>query len=167
MSYEKPFLTTSDHAVGLQCVNRALENTRAMYSDQFDPNHSTGINGLSYGDPFLALGQHDDPLVARTAADFAIDSTGLIAFALVSGPLVVGSVEFMKAGQWRVYVSTPRITSAYACVKGATAGAARYASCRTVADSSGPYVVVTTWNVAGGVLANYDFSLVLYAEAVA
>ena len=169
MSYEKPFLTTQDHAVGLQCVNRALENNRALYSDQFDPGHSTGINGLSYADPFLGPGKHDDPLVARTAADFILDTyaTGAVALQVLSGPMIFGAPQYVKTGQWDIYITTPRIFAAYACIKGATAGVARYATCFVANALDGPYVTVTTWNVAGGVLADYNFSLVLYAEAVA
>jgi hypothetical protein len=167
MSYEKPFLTTSDHAVGLQCVNRALENNRALYSDQFDPGHSAGVGGLAYGDPFLTPGKHDDPLVARTAADFAIDATGLIAVELTTGLMVFGPPTKLKTGQWQILISTPRIFNAYAIIKGPTAGVARYATCFVSSDVDGPSVTVSTWNAAGGVLADYDFSLVIYAEAVA
>lgn len=167
MSYEKPFLTVQDHAIGLQCVNRALENNRALYADQFDPNHSVGVGGLAYGDPFLTPGQHDDPLVARAAVDFAIDATGRVAIALMPSPSIIGEVEFVKTGQWRVNITTPRIFSAYAVIKGATSGNARYATCFVTFGIDGPSVIVTTWLVAGGVLATYDFSLVVYAEAVA
>ena len=81
--------------------------------------------------------------------------------------MIFGAPVFVKTGQWNIAISTPRLFSAYAVIKGATAGVARYATCFAANALDGPYVTVSTWNAAGGVLANYDFSLVIYAEAVA
>lgn len=167
MAYEKPFLTTSDHAVGLQCVNRALENNRALLREQLDPGHAiTSSVGV---DAFLGLGKHDDPLIARTAADFQLDIGTLdtVAIALVSGPAIFGTPIRLAVGRWKIRVTTPQLVSAYASIKGASAGVARHAACVVSGDLSGPFVAVTTWNVAGGAPADYDFSLVIYAEGVA
>lgn len=167
MAYEKPFLTTSDHAVGLQCVNRAIENNRALLKDQLDPGHA--ITTSSGVDAFLSPGRHDDPLIARTVADFQLDIGTLdtVAVELVSGPAIFGTPIRLDVGMWKIRVTTPQLISAYATIKGASAGVARHAACFVSADGTGPFITVVTWNVAGGAPADYDFSLVLYAEGVA
>lgn len=167
MAYEKPFLTVSDHAVGLQCVNRALENNRALYRDQFDPTHSVGVGGSSLGDPFLGPGRHDDPLIARTVADFTLDAAGAVAVSLVTGPLIFDAPTKVDTGQWVIYVTTPRLFSAVACIKGASIGAPRHATCHVSMDLNGPYVTVSTWDFASSARISCDFSLALWAEAVA
>jgi hypothetical protein len=167
MAYEKPFLSVSNHAVGLQCVNRALENNRALYSDQFDPNHSPGLGGGSVGDPFLAPGRHDDPLIARTVADFAYDATYGYVITLVSGPMIFSGAQRLAAGRYEVRVTTPRLFYAFAAIKGPSTGNPRTATCLVTSTNNGPKVTVSTWNVAGGVIADCDFSLVLFAEGVA
>lgn len=162
MSYLKLFKTCSDHAVGEQCVNQALDNNRALYFDQFDPRHSIGIDGKTFGrNEFLVPGRHDDVLVARTVADFAIDATSDV-LALVNGPMFAGASR-LKAGQWKIFLNTSQVFSAAATIKGATAGVARYATCFVSFDSTGPFVTVSTWNASGGVLADYDFSLAIWA----
>ena len=169
MSYSKPFLTTSDHAVGFQCVNRAIDNNRALFFDYVEPKHATGRDPA---DVFIGKGRHDDVLIARTVADFLFVTATLATgpeqlFAEVSGPMIVGAPVRMKTGQWKIYISTPQLFSAAATIKGATAGNSRQASCFVLVDSVGPYVIVSTWNVSGGVLADYDFSLVLWSRGVA
>ena len=168
MSYLKLPKTCSDHAVGLQSVNQALDNNQALYETQFDPGHRTNL-GVTLGGWPLPPGRHDDVLVARTAADFSIATIaglGVTAVALVGGPVIVDFPDRLQAGQWRVRILTPRIFSAVATVKGATTGGSRYATTHVSGDSLGPYVTVSTWNVTGGTLDDYDFSLVIWAEGV-
>ena len=167
MSYLKPFKTCSDHAVGIASVNGALNNNRALYFDQLDPNHSVG--NISLVDRLLGPGRHDEVLIARCAADFSIRTIyglGVSAVSQVGGRLIVWFPTQIKTGQWKVYVTTTRIFSAVATIKGVTTGAPRYATCFVSSDSTGQFVTVSTWNVAGGVLADYDFSLVVWADGI-
>lgn len=168
MAYEKPFLTTSDHAVGLQCVNRAIENNRALLMDQFDPGHSLGLGGAARGDPFLSPGRHDDPLVVRSVALFSMDVGALdtVAITLIDGPLIFSGARRVAQGEFQIFLTTQEIVSAYALINGASAGVARHAACLVSNNTNAPYVTVSTWNVSGGAKADYDFSLVLYSEGV-
>lgn len=170
MSYAKPFLTTSDHAVGEQCVNRAVDNNRALFFDYFEPKHTTGREPQ---DVFLGKGKHDDVLIARTVADFLFIGDPLIMagapclFAEVSGPMVVGAAVSLQAGQWKIRIATPQIYSAVATIKGATVSKPRAATCFVLIDALGPYVVVSTWDINGAALADYSFSLVIWSRGVA
>lgn len=167
--YVKGFKTCSDHAVGLQCVNRALDNNQALF-EQLDKRHSVGNRSFGSADMFLGPGRHDDVLIARTVADFTIvagPGGTNIAFSLLSGPLIFDAPQELATGQWRINITTPTIFNAIATIKGATAGIARYATCFVRSDANSPFVIVSTWNVAGGVLAQYDFSLALWSEGVA
>lgn len=167
MSYVKLHKVVSDFAVGVQSVNQALENNRSIFS-QLDYKHSLGAGGLAAGDPFLGHGKHDDLMVARTVADFTIDTSTTTprAYPLVSGLLVFEEPEFIDAGTWRVWITTPRLFGAVAQVK-ATGTADRYACARVYMSASGPFVVVSTWNIAGAAKENFDFSLVLWTRSVA
>ena len=167
MSYVKLPKGVSDYAVGYQSVNQALDNNRALY-DQLDAKHSLGVGGGAYGDPFLEPGQHDDTLVARTAADFVVDATGavVISYAQLGGILINGAPQYVADGKWKVYVTTPRLLGAVATVKD-TSLVDRYAQCRISSDTDGTFVMVTTWDVSGGVLVNVDFSLVIWSDGVA
>jgi len=169
MAYLKLPKTCGDHAVGFQTVNQALANNDALFFDQLNPNHSVGINGNSYGDPFLVPGRHDDVLIARTVANFVVDSTGLVpvVLALVSGPMIALTPQRIAVGKWKVYVTTPQLISAAAAISGPTASVPRAAMCFTSSDATGPFIMVSTWNVAGGILADYAFSLAIWALAVA
>lgn len=168
MSFVKLPKTCSDHAVGLDSVNQALANNRALYFDQLDPWHAAGVR--SAADRQLGPGRHDDILIARSVADFSIRDIfglGVTAVAQVGGPFIVGFPTRLAAGQWRVYVTVPRIFSAAATIKGASTGVARYATCFVSTDVSGPFVTVSTWNATTGALADYDFSLSIWSEGVA
>lgn len=167
MSYVKLPKGVSDYAVGYQSVNQMLDNNRALF-DQFDAKHSVGVGGVNFGDPFMSPGKHDDILVARTVADFAVDTTGptVSAYNLVSGPMIFEPPEYLADGKWKVLITTPRLFGAIATIK-ETSMVDRYAQARVFMDLSGPYIIVTTWNVGTGALDNYDFSLCIWAEGVA
>lgn len=164
--YVKLFKTCSDHAVGTQSVNQALENNIALF-ERLDKRHALGTRP---NDVFIGPGKHDDVLIARTVADFTVVSgaggTQLL-FSLVSGPFIFDTPTQLASGQWRIDIPTPTIFSAIATIKGASLGIARHASCFVGADQLNPYVVVSTWNVAAGALADYDFSVAIWAEGVA
>lgn len=167
MSYEKPHLAVSDFAVGVQSVNRATDNNQALF-DQFDANHSTGLRGGGPSDAFLQLGQHDDPLISRTVAQYIVD-TALSTPALVA--VTGGSMlhptppERLGTGQWRIYVSSPRFVSAKATPR-SSAAVDRACSVRVVNDASGPHLIVTTWNIGAGAPADFDFDLAFWSEGL-
>lgn len=167
MSYVKLPKGVSDYAVGYQSVNQALDNNRALF-DQFDAKHSLGVGGGAYGDPFLSPGKHDDLVIARTVADFYVDTTGTtpVAYTVISGPMIFEAPEYLAAGKWKILITTPRLFGAAATIK-ATSLVDRYAQCRVYQDLAAPYLIVTTWDVGSGVLGNYNFSLALWAEGVA
>lgn len=158
--------TCSDHAIGFQSVNQALDNNIAIY-EQLDKRHAIGNRS---NDVFIGPGRHDDVLIARTVADYQVvagpGGTQLV-FSLLSGPLIVGAPIELATGQWRINVATPTIFAAIATIKGATAGVSRSTSCFVLADANSPFVIVSTWNVSAGAMAAYDFSLVLFSEGVA
>ncbi|HEY0882163.1 MAG TPA: hypothetical protein VGD87_11560 [Archangium sp.] len=166
MSYLRLFKVTSDFALGFQTLNQALENNRALY-EQLDAKHSVGNTAFGSPDPFLGPGKHDDFRVARTVADFAIDTTTPVPSALskVSGPMILGAVTYIVDGLWKISMTSPRLFGAIASVR-ATATADRWAQCRVYQDTQGPYVLVSTWDVGSAALANYDFSLVIWAQGV-
>lgn len=166
MSYVKLHKVVSDFAVGYQSVNQALENNRSIFS-AIDLKHSLGVGGTSTGDAFLGHGKHDDTVIARTTADFTIDTSLTVprAYALTSGPLVFDTPEYLEAGKWLIYITTPRLIGAVAQVRD-TATSDLHATVRAYMSAGGPFVVVSTWNIAGGTRANHDFSLVLWSDGL-
>jgi hypothetical protein len=167
MSYVKLFKVTSDFALGYQTLNQGLTNNLVMYQ-QLDEKHSVGNLTFGSPDPFLGPGKHDDFLVARTAAHFEIDATGPTPRALthVSGPMVFGAPEYLDDGKWKIYITTPRLFGVATSVRSDATSDYR-AQSRVFMDLSGPYVIVTTWDVALASRLNLDFSLVVWAESVA
>jgi hypothetical protein len=167
VSYQKLFKVTSDFALGLQTLNQALDNNRALYQ-QFDAKHSTGLSGAAFGDPFLGPGKHDDFLVARTVADYEIDESGTTprALQLVGGALIFDSPEWITDGVWKIYITTPQLFGAVATVRHNATGDYS-ATARVVFDTQGPFVVVNTWDISSPTRINIGFSLVVWAQAVA
>jgi hypothetical protein len=168
VSYVKSFKVVSDFALGFQTLNQALENNRALL-EQVDAKHATGRTAWSSSDTYLENGRHDDPLVARTSADFEVDTTGtvIVARTLIRGPMIQSAPVNTALGQWKFVISTPQFFGAVACAKGVNPGAGMYATCFCDFSTTGPHTVtVTTWNVASGLPAFYDFSLVVWAEGV-
>jgi hypothetical protein len=166
MAFEKPFLSVSNHAVGLQCVNRALENNRALFEGQFNPNHSPGLGGGSIADPFLAPGRHDDPLVARSVYMFDVSSSGAYA-ALITGPFLnMAPPTRIQTGQWRIALNSNAVwlVKVQACLTGTSSGNARAVTCRVIADPNDNHIIVTTWNVSAGAREECDFTLVIYSD---
>lgn len=170
MAYEKPFLTTQDHAVGVQTINRALENNRALLEDQFDPGHSIGNGAFGSADPFLGPGRHDDPVISRTVLDVTI--TGGVLRVNMSGPLIVFGVVRVATGQWQLRLSNRRLVSAFATIRGTSAGHARTATCiytplsTTDDGDAGPFLTVTTWHVVSSALEDADFTVVMHTARV-
>lgn len=164
MSYVKLFKVVSDFPLGFQTLNQGLDNNAALYA-QLDLRHS--VLGATTGpwNGMLEPGRHDDALIARTAADFYIDASTPTtwAFSLITGPMIYNSPTRLGVGQWKVYMNTSQIVGAVACVKGASSQA-RQATCLMQLASGRPYVIVSTWNMAAGALADYGFSLVVWSH---
>jgi len=165
MSYLKLPKTCSDHAVGLQSVNQAIDNNAELYA-QLDKRHSVIAEGNAYVPPFRAPGAHDDVLIARTVADFAYSSSLLRMWPYMSGPMIFGLPTRRGTGSWDIPVTAPRIYAAVATIKGVTALIPRSASCYIYRGLNSAYVSVRTWNVAAGALENYDFSLAIWTDSL-
>ncbi|MBL8911648.1 MAG: hypothetical protein JNM17_13225 [Archangium sp.] len=162
-AYTKLFTTVSDHAIGKQSVNVAIDNNQALY-DQLDLNHSMGLRGGDANDPFLQFGQHDDPLIARTVLSFAVTTAPLL-LTLLGGPMLVGSPVRIGTGTWMLRIATPTIFFAVATPRAASA-LDYFANARLVFDPAGPGVMVTTWNAGAGVLLDMDFDVAIWAEGL-
>lgn len=167
MSYLKLPKTCSDHAVGYQSVVQAVENNAALVT-AFDAKHSIGIAGGSpFGLPTLALGRHDDILIARSAADFTVDTAPItpILVSLLAGP-VFGALQYARlaVGQWQIWLATPQLFAAVALMK-STATADYKATCYAVSNpSTGPSIIVSTWDIATATLDDLPFSLVVWTQ---
>lgn len=167
MSYLKLPTTTSDHCVGYQSVVQAINNNAALV-DAFDSKHSIGIGGNSpHGLPTFALGRHDDILIARSVADFTVDTTLPTPrlSTLVSGA-IFGSLAYTRlaVGHWQIFLGTPQLFAAVALMR-STASSDRKATCYiATSPSTGPSVIVSTWNVATPALEDLPFSLAVWTE---
>lgn len=75
MSYVKLFKVTQDFPLGYQTLNQAIDNNEAL-KDLYDVKHfiPSGNNGAFTSD-FMTVGRHDDILIARTVADFWVDTS--------------------------------------------------------------------------------------------
>ncbi len=167
MSYLKLPKTTMDHAVGFQSINQAIDNNDALFS-QFDFRHSVGVGGNSpFGFPTRALGRHDDILIARTVADFAIDTARAdpVLVPYVSGP-VLGALNYVRlaVGQWRIFIASAQLVGVVGLMK--STGSVDYkANCLMSYDpSTGPAVTVSTWDVASAMTVDLPFSLVIWTQ---
>lgn len=168
MSYLKLPTTTQDHAIGYQSVAQAVDNNAALAS-VFDAKHSTGVDGNSPpGQPTRAVGRHDDILIARSVADFAVDTsrpTPTLS-AVVSGP-IFGFLSYARlaTGQWQIFLATPQLYAAVALMK-STTSVDRKATCfRSTSITRGPSIIVSTWNVATPALEDLDFSLIVWTQS--
>lgn len=161
--------TVTDHCVGYQSVVQAIENNAALVT-AFDAKHSIGIGGESpYGFPTRAVGRHDDILIARSVADFAVDAAILtpVLVPRVSGAILATlAYARLGVGQWQIFLATAQLYGVIALMK-STASVDQKATCyRTASPSSGPSVIVSTWLDTAGVWAMEDlpFSLVVWTQ---
>lgn len=164
MAYEKPFTTVQDFPLGYQSVNRLRDNNVAM-NDLWDLRHSIGTAGYApvSDNPLDKVGRHDDILVARTVAQFQVDTTTLELVPLITGPMLpVFTVTRIQVGEWIIYVRSRALFGAVATVK-ATASGPRKATCQ-VRYAQAPNVIVNTWDVATATRGDYDFTLTMWAE---
>ena len=168
MSYLKLPKTTQDHCVGYQSVVQAVDNNAALLA-AFDAKHSIGIGGNSpQGQPTRAIGRHDDILIARSVADFDVDTAPStpVLVALLAGPNF-GALQYVRlgTGQWRIFLGTPQLFAVVALMK-STASVDRKANCfLSNSPSIGPFVTVSTWDVSTAALADLPFSLVVWTQA--
>lgn len=173
MAYTKLFKVCQDAPLGYQSVNQAVDNNTAL-KDLYNEKHSIGVGGNNiYGVPLLNIGRHDDILIARTVAHFTVDTTAPTPTlsTTMSGPMFGSGVQYQRlgTGQWRLFVSTPQRFGATALCR-STASIDRKASCYvTYGGTSGPSIIVTTWEVDAGtfVETDLDFSLAIWAQRAA
>lgn len=169
MAYSKLPLTTQDHFIGYQSVNQAIDNNQAL-ADLYDAKHSLGVGGGNpFGMPTRAVGRHDDILIARSVADFEVDTSIATPTlrALVNGPIFGGVVyQRVAAGRWRIFVATPQLVGAVALMK-STTSVDQKATCYLIYDPTrGPTISVSTWVQDAGSWTTDDlpFSLVVWTQ---
>ena len=171
MSYTKLYTVCQDHAVGIAQVNGANSNGEAL-KDFYGVRHGLGIGQFNPTNAVTGpiVGKHNDLLIARTVADFFVDTTAASPelTPMLIGPLLGASFVYAKmaVGQWRIFMATPRRFAAVALLK-STASVDRKATCYAVYDPlRGPGVIVTTWEQDAGSWAKTDlsFSLVIWAQ---
>ena len=168
MSYVKLIKTVQDHAVGFQSVNQAIDNNQALV-DAFNLRHAIGVGGNApFRRPLASVGRHDDILIARSVADFTVDTTLSVPAltAVIAGPLF-GTTDYARisAGQWKIPLATPQFFGAVALMK-STASTDVKATCYASYDPSrGASVYVSTWIIDTGAWVTDDlpFSLVVWA----
>lgn len=168
MSYEKGFLTVADHAVGLQSVNRAIDNNQALF-DAVRLRHAYGVDGRNTGSTRLlqGVGRHDDILIARTTSRHLIRN-GNTSRAEIISPiqgLLLGRPTRIDTGQWRFPVGTQQIFGGVALAEAASA--LDYKACCLVAYSPATTITVATWAISAGAFIPYDFdfSLTLWVQS--
>lgn len=172
MSYSKLYTVVTDHAVGIAQVNGANDNGEAI-KDFYGVRHGLGIGGFNPTGTIITesiVGKHNDLVIARTVADFDIDYNriGPVLVPLVSGRMLgTGLVaDRLDIGQWRIFLSTPRLFAAVALCK-STASVDRKGTCYVVYDPTrGPSVIVTTWERATTwEKTDLTFSLAIWAQS--
>jgi hypothetical protein len=172
MSYVKLFTTVSDHAVGIQSVNQAVDNAQALY-DQFDLRHAAEAGALGGGDVFLQVGKHDDIRVSRTVIDFKLDAAAspMRLMQLLTGRIIGGTIVRQSAGVWKIPVTSDSMLGVVGTAK-ATAAGYRHVGCTVSREGGGPsfpdrtYITARTWNILTGAPEDFDFSLVIWAPSV-
>lgn len=172
MSYVKLFTTVSDHAIGIQSVNQAVDNAQSLY-DQFDLRHAAETGALGGGDVFLQVGKHDDIRVSRTVIDFKLDAAAspMRLMQLLSGRIVGGAIERLSVGVWKIPVATSNIVGVVGTAK-ATSSGYRHVGCTMSSEGGGPsfpartYITARTWSILTGAPEDFDFSLVIWAPSV-
>ena len=168
MSYLKLPTTTQDHAVGFQSVNQAIDNNNALKA-HFATKHSVGIDGFSpQYKPTLAVGRHNDILIARTVAEIDVDTslpTPTLS-AVVSGPCL-GALQYARlgTGQWQIFFTTPQLFAAVGLMKSSSSVDRKATVYRSTSLTQGPSVIVTTWDVAAAAPDDLPFSLILWTQA--
>lgn len=169
MSYLKPPKTTQDHCVGYQSVVQAIDNNAALVT-AFDARHSIGVGGNSpIGVPAQRLGRHDDMVIARSLAEFDVDTSfpTPILVPIILGPSFGQFVHTRLAvGQWQIFLGTPQLFAGVALMK-STTSSDRKATCYQVSSTTtGPSLIVSTWEIDAGAwaMADLSFSLVVWTQ---
>jgi hypothetical protein len=160
-----------DYAVGYRSINQANDNSEAIY-DTLDAKHALGNSGnntSSYTNPLNAIGRHDDFLIARTVANFTVDTTTPTPTltALLAGPLLsLLAVTRYGMGQWRVFFASAGEFIAAASMPATASGDFRATCYRFYDPALGQGYIVSTWTVDSGVWipADLDFDLAIWAQ---
>ena len=174
MAYEKPFFVTQDFALGIQSVNRAIENNaaaRTLWTARHGYDESNRP-ALTAQEQVKAFGAHNDILISRSVSAFTVgvaDDGSSYLQPRVEGRLV-RQTQRLGVGQWRVFLSPTDIFGAVArCY--ASAALDYEAVCRIVSGTGagtslalGGYVDVDTWDISGGARVDTGFSLAVWAR---
>lgn len=173
MAYNKPFFATQDFAVGIQSINRLIDNNQALY-DLWTENHGSRDDGspdLRLLDFATRFGRHNDILIARSVSHLTVQTyaDGTKYLQDETRSRIINSVQRIGTGQWRLWLNHYDIFAAVA-VPYATSVVDRKVTCRTSASSGAPplgspgYTDVSTWNVATLARADFDFSIAYWAK---
>ena len=167
MSYVKLFNVCSDFALGIQTLNQAIDNNKALL-DQFDLRHR-----VDRGSSVFPPGKHDDPLIARSVADYYVSTSNGVTTAapFFAGQFISAAPVRIGVGQWRIYLYTRTIVSAIATVKEPWGDFPYHATVSIGSYNSVNFCHVNTW--ALGVppadetptATDLSFSLAVYAES--
>lgn len=173
MAYSKPFVVVQDFAVGVQSVNRLVDNNDAAHAlwiakhgQQDDPQP------LSLGEVANSFGHHNDILIARSVSHMVVTTAADGTKYLVDETVgeMVRSTQRIGVGQWRIYLNSPDIYGAIATPVASSAQDYKM-GCRAVAGTGTPpigvngYIDVSAWNVPTATRVDIDFSLVIWGRA--
>lgn len=160
MAYARQPLPVSDFAAGIAYVNQLRDNQQALV-DLYDAKHVIDA-GSRYG----RIGQHDDPLVARSAQRWDVDPTTMSAdTGWVDGPFQT-ALWRTGVGQW--YLVMPfGVTVGATGLAPVTGADLRVVLCSTnfysTTQWTGWQVAITTWNVSTAALEDFPFAVQLWS----
>jgi len=175
MAYNKPFTVCQNFPVGIQSVNRLIDNNQALY-DLWTVKHGTRDDGsrdatlLDYATRF---GRHNDILVARSVSHFTVETyaDGTKYLQEQTTGRMTRATERLGTGHWRIYLSVYDVFGGVATGY-ATSVVDRKVMVRTAISIGSPplslpgYVDVSTWNVATPARLDFDFSLEFWSKVV-
>lgn len=172
MAYNKPFAVCQNFPVGIQSVNRLIDNNQALY-DLWTKKHGTRDDGRPSLTPFdyaTSFGVHNDILIARQVLHFEVKTwlDGTKYLNETTASRVINYVTRLGTGYWRISFSAYGLYAAVGAAY-ATSVVDRKVMVRTIpgqlppAGTSG-YAEVSTWNVATPARLDFDFSLVVWSE---
>jgi len=158
-----------DFPVGIREVQASIDNNAGLLQ-AWGTQHAIDRLDVNQTNRLLAVGRHNDVLVARTVTDFFVSSSGgtpsLVAS--LSGP-AIGDIVRLGVGQWSIGILGMGQVFAAASVKtpDITVSSAQLSTIMAYVyqpDSGRQRVIVTTWRSAGFYFAqqDLDFSLAIW-----
>lgn len=168
MAYSKPFTATQDFAVGVQSVNRLIDNNDAARALWIAKHGQTDDPApLTAQQLARVFGAHNDILIARSVAHFTVElaSDGSYYLETQVPGRWVRSTQRIGTGQWRIYLATQDIYGAIATPV-ATSAQDYKAACRVVSGvgTLSGYVDLSLWNVPTATRVDIDFSLAVWGR---